>query len=378
MNGFEARDLCASEFSEHINKDLGEGLHSVLFKPISGITVNDSAIGEAFREFISSAEQAESFTVGDMIFGAETVIKGCEPEAADGNAVWCIDKTGSGRCAKKLLKNSVGGIYALFGLRNGLCLDIDAMGGSLPSAEIKRFAVMPLSKGAKLAAHAASEGIKMVECGTVLSANSVIIKRGREVIASFDRSILFPRESAAISLGEQYRGDFADGYKALCTYSACRAVSENVIIRFGLGGGIENVCARALGYFKALMIFKTIPVNIVFTAESVCDVAVPRPNAADGDYLFLLRVREDGFGMPDKIHLGQLCYYLGEMKRRGIIKDVLPIKKNVDATIERLCGKNLEYCALADIPDRCPGVIVSVRRGDSVNGIRLGYFKNTF
>ncbi|MBR4799373.1 MAG: hypothetical protein IK047_03830, partial [Clostridia bacterium] len=81
-------------------------------------------------------------------------------------------------------------------------------------------------------------------------------------------------------------------------------------------------------------------------------------------------------GLPDKIHLGQLCYYLSEMKKRGIVKDVLPVKKNVDATIDRLCGETLEYSALADIPERCAGVIVSVRRGDSVNGIRLGFFRN--
>ena len=376
MNGFEAHDLSSTEFSEHIKQDLTEGLHSILFKPISGVTVNESRIGDSFREFISSAEQAASFTVGDIIFGAETVIKGGDPFPADGSGIWCIERPGKGRYSQKLLKKSVGGVYALLGLRNGLCLDIDAMGGSLPSAEIKRFAILPDRKGAKIAAKAAAEGINMQECGSVLAGNSVIIKRGREVIASFDRSILFPREAAALSLGESFRADFDEGYKAVCTYSACRAVTENVIIRCGLGGGTESVCARALGYFKALMIFKSIPVNVVFTAESCCDVAVPRPNAQDGDYLFLLRVREDDSGLPDKIHLGQLCYYLSEMKKRGIVKDVLPVKKNVDATIDRLCGETLEYSALADIPERCAGVIVSVRRGDSVNGIRLGFFKN--
>ena len=376
MNGNGTWDISSAEFSEHIAKDLTEGLHSILFKPISGVTVNDNLIGEAFREFISSAEQADTFTVGDLIFGAETVIKGGDPAPADGSSVWCLDKLGKGRYSKKLLRYSVGGVYALLGLRNGVCLDIDAMGGSLPSAEIKRFAVMPRHKGERMIAKAGREGINAVECGSVLAGNSVIIKRGREVIASFDRSILFPNAACSLTLGEQHRADYADGYKALCTYSACRSVSENVIIRFGLGGGTESVCARALGYFRALTVFKSIPVNVVFTSEEHCDVAVPRPNAEDGDYLYLLRVRDDNFGLPDKIHLGQLCYYLSEMKKRGIIKDVLPIKKNVEATIDRLCGETLEYSSLADIPDKCAGVIVNVRRGYSVNGIKLGCFRN--
>ena len=138
MNGNGTWDISSAEFSEHIAKDLTEGLHSILFKPISGVTVNDNLIGEAFREFISSAEQADTFTVGDLIFGAETVIKGGDPAPADGSSVWCLDKLGKGRYSKKLLRYSVGGVYALLGLRNGVCLDIDAMGGSLPSAEIKR------------------------------------------------------------------------------------------------------------------------------------------------------------------------------------------------------------------------------------------------
>ena len=89
----------------------------------------------------------------------------------------------------------------------------------------------------------------------------------------------------------------------------------------------------------------------------------------------MLKLRNDQNGLPDKVHYGQLYYYLGEKKKMNIIKDVLPIRENIGRVINRLSRADLEYVQLAQVPDNCFGVIVSVGRGESVNGVKLGYFK---
>ena len=152
--------------------------------------------------------------------------------------------------------------------------------------------------------------------------------------------------------------------------------SNNNIIRFGLGGSVAEVFARALGFFAALTYLKILPVRVVFVEGNNATVAVARPNISDGDYLYLLKLKKDNYELPDKAHFGQLHYYLCEKKRKGIIKDVLPCGENINRVISRLCGQSLVYESLTEIPEDCFGVIVSVARGESVNGVKLGCFKD--
>lgn len=49
--------------------------------------------------------------------------------------------------------------------------------------------------------------------------------------------------------------------------------------------------------------------------------------------------------------------------------------ENIQAVLKRLQGDSMVYESLAAIPDKSFGAIVSVPRGESVNGIKLGYFK---
>ena len=106
MNSSGPSNISSAEFSEHLFNDLTEGLQSLLFKPVSGLAANDELIASAFSSFISKAEHGDSFTVGDIIFGAETIIKGGEPFPADGYTVWCIDKLGKGKYSKKRNKST--------------------------------------------------------------------------------------------------------------------------------------------------------------------------------------------------------------------------------------------------------------------------------
>ena len=220
-------------------------------------------------------------------------------------------------------------------------------------------------------------GVDLKKVGEDIATNRIILSTGTDVVASVDKSFLTSNSMSKVDIGTEHFNAFLSGYNAVSSLVLCNCISSNNIIRFGLGGTLSEIVARALGYFAALTYFKTIPVRIVFVADNEASVAVSRPRIADGDYLYLLKLRKDVYELPDKGHFGQLFYYLGEKKRMGIIKDVLPCGENINRVINRLCTDTLEYDKLSEIPKDCFGVIVTVGRGESVNGIKLGCFKNT-
>ncbi len=365
---------------ENINiaDDLSCGLHSVLYKKIGSVNINELRISSVFSRFIKDIECADSFTVMDIINCAEAVIKDKEPDENASNVIFAYDhrSIANKSLSKKLFKNSYCGIYSLFTLHNGITVDLDAVGQSLSAAETKRFLVAKPKKAQKLFNLAKKNAVNIQKAGEVITTEKILLTSGNEVISSIDRSVINNAEKISLNLNGDHFKAFISGYNAVFSLALCNTVSTNNIIRFGLGGSFENVCARALGYYSALTYLKNAPVRFVFTHEDNATVAVGRPNINDGDYLYLLRVNNDINGMPDKAHFGQLAYYLNEKKRMGIIKDVLPVGENTQRIINRLCGETLTFDSMAEIPAESFGVVVSVGRGESVNGLRLGCFKN--
>lgn len=364
-------------FSENLSNDFSNGLHSVLYKKINNVTINDSRIAEVFSRFLKEVECGGSFSVMDILTASESVVKGTEPNENAGNLIYCYDHLyiANKSVAAKLLNNSVGGIYSLFAIHNGIALDIDAVGSSIPAAEAKRYLLIPPKKERKFLEIAGYNDILLVKAGVVIAENKIHLSRNDEIIASVDKAVMQDNSHNSIAIGPEHYAAFTAGYNAVCSLTLCNCVGYNNLIRFGLGGNLSEICARALGVYCALSYLKTLPVRMIFTNENKATVAVSRPNVGDGDYLYLLKLRNDSNGLPDKAHFGQLFYYLNEKKRLNIIKDVLPVRENIDKVIFRLSNTDAEYVSLAQVPENCFGVIVSVGRGESVNGIKLGYFK---
>ncbi len=366
------------DFQEKLEQDFTEGLYSVLYKRINrNIVIEDENISNAFKRFSKIFEIGESFSVIDLISSAETVINGGEPDENAANVIFSYDYPANlpGRFGLKLLRNSFCGIHSLFKTHNGISVNLEAIGGSLAKGEAKRFLVIPKKKAEAIISKYRKYNINFVPAGEVIQSDKIIISEGSSVVASLDKSRL-NNSSVSIKLDSSCMDAFVSGYRAVCTLVLCDKVSVNNVIKFGLGGRLEEVCARALGYFMGMMFLKPIASRIVFYSGNDATVAVQKPRVTDGDYLYLLKLRIDSFGMPDKSHYGQLFYYLSEKKKEGIIKDVLPVRENIDVVINRLCDDTCEYVSLSDIPENCYGIIVSVGRGESVNGMKLGYFKN--
>ena len=75
----------------NITEDLSSGLHSVLYKKIGSVNINEVRISNVFSRFIKDVECADSFTVIDIINCAEAVVKGKEPNENAGNLIYAYD-----------------------------------------------------------------------------------------------------------------------------------------------------------------------------------------------------------------------------------------------------------------------------------------------
>lgn len=365
--------------SELFEEDMTTGLHSVLFRPINNVTIRDLRIRNVFTGFLKQVECGEFITVNDILMSAVKCVASGEPNENAGNIIYAYDANANidKKNLAKFFKNSYSNVYSLFSVHNGITLDMSSYGNELSVVESKHFLVTPPNKSAKFESRAKKIGLELSKIGELISTNKIILSSGGDTFASIDKIMLKNAPNVSIDVGSEHFGSFLSGYNSVCSLALCDCISNNNIIRFGLGGSISDVFARALGFFAALSYLKTLPARIVFVKSNSASVAVSRPDISDGDYLYLLKLRNDNYDLPDKSHLGQLHYYLCEKRRQGIIKDVLPCGENIERVINRLCGETFDYERLSDIPEDCFGVIVSVPRGESVNGIKLGCFKNS-
>ncbi len=364
-----------------LKDDLSQGLHSVLYKRINSVNIRDARMQNAFSLFLKSAECGKTISIGEIIYSVEAVLKGGEPDENADNLIYCIDYIPLIKHPSfpKLFKNSVAGIYSLFNIHNGMSIDLDAIGGSISSAETKRFIVLKPKQANKIINLCTQNGIKISFVGKLLTSNKIILCRGNEIVETIDKNIISKDNlGVSVSIGSEHFSDFASGYNSVCSLMLCNCISSSNILRFALGGDINSVFARTLGFFSAAMLFKAMPIRSVYSDETFSSVAVSRPNVADGDYFYMLKVRNGSDGLPDKAHLMQLYYYLREKKAKSIIKDVLPVRENIRGMLNRLGNEQLRYIPLGEIPSDSFGVIVSIGRGQSVNGIELGYFKENY
>ena len=367
------------DFSIGLCDDLTNGLHSVLYKRINNVEINDVRIQNAFMNFTKNVECGASFSIAEMLLAAEQLNTGCKIDINAGNGIYIIEdfNNANKKVLKTLLSLSVEGIYLLFALRNGIAFDIDLIGGSMMSGETKRFLVASPKKIKKLEASFKNNNVKFTKVGEMLSEDKIVVTRGNEIVETVSKNFINSDcEKVSLHLSPNEFQSFISGYNSVLSVALCDNVSQNNVVRFGLDGSFETLFARALGFFSALIYEKNVRVRRLFSTEQNCTVAVSRPNVSDGDYLYLLRVRNDIFDMPDKIHFSQLKYYLSEKKRNGVIKDILSVRDDIERIYYRLCNDSLEFVPITENVEYGFGVIVSVGRGESVNGIKIGYFKN--
>ncbi len=357
-----------------LNDKIENNAISLIYKKIKEITITDTRIRDAFKLFVSNVETDGCISIADIIYTANELLRKNEIDINSGNIVFSYKGVTS---ESKLLKNSVFSLFELLYLHNGVSLDIDAIGGSISSAELNNYLVVAPKKTDKFIKIANKAGIDLIKAGCILSENKVVITCKDEIIETYDKSsIVNGFEPVNVTLGSEHFDAFSEGYSSVLSYVLCNCINENSVISYGITDDFPKMLSRAIGYFAATLKTKSMKNKIKFRADEKLFTAAPRPNVIDGDYYYLLKLRNDYMGLPDYGHFNQLLMYLTEFKKRGIIKNVLPYKENIESTLKRICPENLEYDTITKFSDKCFGVVVSVGRGDSLNGIKLGYFKS--
>ena len=72
----------------NLSNDLSYGLHSVLYKKIGVVNINELRISNAFSRFIKEVECKDTFSVIDIINCAEMVVKDKQPDENAGNHIY--------------------------------------------------------------------------------------------------------------------------------------------------------------------------------------------------------------------------------------------------------------------------------------------------
>ena len=287
-----------------------------MFKTIKEVSITDSRIRDAFKLFVSNVEIDSTISIADIIFSADDIIRKHRLDENAGNLIFCYDKKPDN---KKLLKNTVNGLFRLLSISNGFSLDLEAVGGSIKTADFKNYLIVPESKSNKFKKIAEREGIRLIKAGSLLSVNSVILTRGNEILEKYDKSTLISAESPiSVTIGSEHFEAFSKGYNSLLSYDLCNCISDNNVICFGLSSDFDSVFAGAIGYFAAVLKAKSVLNKIKFSLNSNVITASPRPEVTDGDYFYFLKLRNDNNELPDFTHFCQLKYYLTELKKRGV------------------------------------------------------------
>lgn len=347
---------------------------SKIFVPVSAIDVFDERIRVALSSFVSNVETNGSVSAADILFSAGDLAGKCRLNETAGNLIFCYDKPSVN---KKIIKNTAVGLYRLLCIHNGISLDLDAVGGSVTSAELKNYLIVPPNKAEKFTAMAEKAGIALKKAGCILSGESIIICRGNDIIETLNKSELKNIKAVdSLSLDSRHFDDFYAAYTSSLSNCLCEKVIDNNVICFGTANDLDVIFARSLGYFAAVLASKSFYNNLKFFDENKMINVSPRPCISDGEYFYFLKLRNGMFGLPDMAHFNQLKRYLEEYKKSGIIKNVLPYRENILATLNRLSTDTLAFEPFAETTDSCFGIVVSVGRGDSLNGIKLGCFKN--
>lgn len=345
-----------------------------LYTKISNVTINAPLIKDAFTRFIADVECGKSFSVMDILDSAESVAKQKDAKFFAGDEIYVFDEDllPKNRFAKRLIEKSIGNVFHLISRVEGFSIDLSAV----TNLQTLRYLPIPQEKSSKLLKKAEKNNVALKKAGNILSQQKIIFTDNNSIIKSYERDFFIADECDSVSLNESHVTAFKNGYDSVLSVLLCNAINKNNIVCFPLGGDLNDAFAFALGYYSALTYHKNFPIKTLYTSNSAISVASARPKVSDGDYLYFLKLRKDFNGMTDKIHFGQLYFYLGEKKKQGIIKDVLPIRENIENVIYHLCGEDLDFETITSFPEGDFGIIVSVGRGESVNGIKLGYFRD--
>lgn len=357
---------------------LSKGIYSILYKRITSVKIKDIRILSAFNHFIKNVDCGKSFSLAELSRTTDSLLSNAKISENAGNKIFMYDPTSisDAKVFEKLLRFSVTNLFNLFSLNNGIIFSTEILSEKIEILETKRFLIVSPKKAVKLARYCEDNTVKITCVGEFSSENNLVFNENG-AISSFNKALFSNDfEENSLELTVAHFESFMSGYNAVASLLLLDTVSDNNVLRLGLDGDLASVFARFLGFYVGVNDFKPKTYRFIYTHEPKFGVSVSKPSVSDGDYLYLLRVHNNQFEMTDRVHLNQLYNYLKEKQKSAIIKYALPYSKGVESTLEKIAPEGIEYLPFEYPENDKFSIIACVGRGESLNGLKIGYFKN--
>ena len=214
---------------------------------------------------------------------------------------------------------------------------------------------------------------RLVRVGTVLP-DRLSFRDGTGESWSKPMKELLPSGRIAMEIGDDCDGFFHDGAQAALTYYACADLQSNLFFHFPAELTLPQLLTAELGVYDALSAYPVGTQPVRFSAGGSVSLIVPRIYPAAGDRLMALRPKMDENRILIPEELNKLRTYLAQAKTEGLIKGVLPLKRNILSMLDNLCGDGMRFEQEKDFPSGF-AVLAVAGRDAEVPGIQVGTFQ---
>ncbi len=339
-----------------------------LLTPIPRASFAEQEPAEAFKLFTRRIRVGESFTLADLLLGAE-LFYGQEVVGKPGDGIYLLrDAVRDMRLAKTLLGRSVPGLYGLLTVAGGADLELPG-GVTEEQIAFERLFLLRERDGKQLAESGVAP---LLQVGTVVP-DRLRVSAGGD---SADLSDLLTRRPTAVRVGSDESKLFRLGYHAVLGCNCCNGFPGKYYVNLASGeSGLAGMLSGGLGMFAAMMQYRFPLPSMRCNANGGVALAVPRPHLYAGDSIYVFQPKAGPDGLPLPMEYGKLRLFLQDAFSVKKIRAVLPLKPNAASMLGRMGGDKLRY-APEGTPPMGPFAMLGVLpAGETAPGTRIGHYE---
>ncbi len=363
-----------AQYMEHMFST--EGWGTKLLTRIGRVKLFSARHGVAFRSFAEHFIQGETFCIADLILASETGTSRRVRAGAVGDGIYLLQNAPSMEKSllDVLMASSVPGLCGLLAVSPGAELAVPAACDLATFVRSRFFLLREKDAAAIDRATAQMGGARLERVGTILP-DLVTFLEGRTVLWQRRREDLVPHAVVCIEVGDDCDSFFRDGVQAALTYYAFAdlKIRTNLFFHFPEELTLPQLLTAELAIFDALSVYPVYAQPVRFAPGGTVSLVVPRIYPYAGDRVMALRPKTDENHILLPEELKKLRKYLASAMESGIIKGVLPLKKNTPAMLKKLSGDSLVFTAEKDLPAGF-AVLAVVPQNAEVPGIPIGTF----
>ncbi len=353
----------------YLRQALGEnGWCGRLLTPIQRAAFAEREPAEAFKLFTKRIRVGESFTLAELLLGAE-LFYGREVVGKPGDGIYLLrDAVRDPRLGNTLMGRSVPGIYGLLTAAGGADLELPG-GVTEEQVAVERLFLLRERDGKQLAESGVAP---LLQVGTVVP-DRLRVSAGGD---SADLSDLLSRHTATVRVGSEASKLFALGCHAVLGYNCCIGFPGKYYVNLASGeNGLAGMLAGGLGMFATMMQYRFPLPSMRCNANGGIALAVPRPHLYAGDSIYVFQPKAGPDGQPLPMEYGKLRLFLQDAVRTKKIRAVLPLKPNAASMLGRMGGDKLRYAPEGTPPVGSFAMLGVLPAGETAPGTRIGHYE---